>query len=111
MFELYYSIAKEGEVNNLEYIRKVKSLILPLYLSLRGPISIAIFFSFSPQNKSPAAPVINEYADAQLHNLVKRMRQRTALYKKKLVEGDLSSPEASPQTGKHCSLQVLGRRK
>ncbi|EAW91645.1 cyclic nucleotide gated channel beta 3, isoform CRA_b [Homo sapiens] len=58
----------------------------------------------SPQNKPPAAPVINEYADAQLHNLVKRMRQRTALYKKKLVEGDLSSPEASPQTAKPTAV-------
>ncbi|XP_023078689.2 cyclic nucleotide-gated cation channel beta-3 isoform X1 [Piliocolobus tephrosceles] len=58
----------------------------------------------SPQNKPPAAPVINEYADAQLHNLVKRMRQRTALYKRKLVEGDLSSPEASPQTAKPTAV-------
>ncbi|XP_054216697.1 cyclic nucleotide-gated channel beta-3 isoform X1 [Homo sapiens] len=32
------------------------------------------------------------------------MRQRTALYKKKLVEGDLSSPEASPQTAKPTAV-------
>ncbi|XP_054985311.1 cyclic nucleotide-gated cation channel beta-3 [Sorex araneus] len=44
--------------------------------------------------------VISDYADVQLHSLVKRMRQRTALYKRKLVEGDISSPEASPQTAK-----------
>ncbi|XP_042780179.1 cyclic nucleotide-gated cation channel beta-3 isoform X4 [Panthera leo] len=50
------------------------------------------------------APVINEYADAQLHNLVRRMRQRTILYKKKLVEGDISSPEASPQTAKPTAV-------
>uniref|UniRef100_A0A8C2VB88 Cyclic nucleotide gated channel subunit beta 3 n=1 Tax=Chinchilla lanigera TaxID=34839 RepID=A0A8C2VB88_CHILA len=43
-------------------------------------------------------PVINEYADAQLHNMVKRMHQRTALYKEKLMEGEMSSPEASPHT-------------
>ena len=58
--------------------------------------------SFCPKSKPHEAPVINEYADAQLHNLVRRMRQRTILYKKKLAEGDISSPEASPQTGKHC---------
>ncbi|XP_004697783.1 cyclic nucleotide-gated cation channel beta-3 [Echinops telfairi] len=48
----------------------------------------------------PRAPVISDYADAQLHNVVKRMHQRTALYKRKLVEGDVSSPEGSPQTAK-----------
>nr|XP_012326453.1 cyclic nucleotide-gated cation channel beta-3 [Aotus nancymaae] len=58
----------------------------------------------SPQNKPPEPPVINEYADAQLHNLVKRMRQRTAVYKRKLVEGDLSSPEASPKTAKPIAV-------
>ncbi|KAM6171806.1 cyclic nucleotide-gated channel beta-3 [Erethizon dorsatum] len=46
------------------------------------------------------APVINEYADVQLHNMVKRMRQRTAFYKEKLTEREISSPEASPHTAK-----------
>ena len=74
--------------------------------------SISPFFSsFSPKTKPLGAPVINEYADAQLHNLVKRMRQRTMLYKKKLAEGDVSSPEASPQTGKDCYLKVFERKK
>nr|XP_010977651.2 cyclic nucleotide-gated cation channel beta-3 [Camelus dromedarius] len=54
----------------------------------------------SPKTKPLGAPVINEYADAQLHNLVRRLRQRTDFYKKKLAEDDLSSPEASPQTAK-----------
>nr|XP_002710722.2 cyclic nucleotide-gated cation channel beta-3 isoform X1 [Oryctolagus cuniculus] len=58
----------------------------------------------SPKCKLPGVPVINEYADAQLHNLVSRMRQRTALYKRKLIEGDLSSPEASPQTAKPTAV-------
>uniref|UniRef100_A0A8C0DSZ6 Cyclic nucleotide gated channel subunit beta 3 n=1 Tax=Balaenoptera musculus TaxID=9771 RepID=A0A8C0DSZ6_BALMU len=50
------------------------------------------------------APVINEYADAQLHNLVRRLRQRTDFCKRKLVEGDMSSPEGSPQTAKPTVL-------
>uniref|UniRef100_M3YHL8 Cyclic nucleotide gated channel subunit beta 3 n=1 Tax=Mustela putorius furo TaxID=9669 RepID=M3YHL8_MUSPF len=58
----------------------------------------------NPKSKPLGAPVINEYADAQLHNLVKRMRQRTMLYKKKLAEGDISSPEASPQTAKPTAI-------
>lgn len=33
------------------------------------------------------------------------------LYKKKLAEGDISSPETSPQTGKRCYLKVLERKK
>ncbi|XP_077732459.1 cyclic nucleotide-gated channel beta-3 isoform X2 [Canis aureus] len=58
----------------------------------------------SPKSKPLGVPVINEYADAQLHNLVRRMRQRTMLYKKKLAEGDISSPEASPQTAKPTAV-------
>ncbi|XP_010586688.2 cyclic nucleotide-gated cation channel beta-3 [Loxodonta africana] len=58
----------------------------------------------SPKSKPLRAPVINEYADAQLHNLVERMRQRTALYKKKLAEGDISSPEGSPQAAKPTAI-------
>uniref|UniRef100_A0A8C3WR16 Cyclic nucleotide gated channel subunit beta 3 n=1 Tax=Catagonus wagneri TaxID=51154 RepID=A0A8C3WR16_9CETA len=54
----------------------------------------------SPKSKPLGAPVINEYADTQLHNLVRRLHQRTDFYKRKLVEGELSSPEASPQTAK-----------
>ncbi|XDA79777.1 hypothetical protein R6Z07F_009784 [Ovis aries] len=49
-------------------------------------------------------PVINEYADAQLHSLVRRLRQRTDFYKRKLVEADMSSPESSPQTAKPTAV-------
>ena len=79
---------------------------------LMGPtLSLFFFFSFSPKTKPLGAPVINEYADAQLHNLVRRLRQRTDFYKRKLVEGDMSSPESSPQTGGQCDLKVPGRRR
>ncbi|XP_044784449.2 cyclic nucleotide-gated cation channel beta-3 [Bubalus bubalis] len=57
-----------------------------------------------PVSKPPVAPVINEYADAQLHSLVRRLRQRTDFYKRKLVEGDMSSPESSPQTAKPTAV-------
>ncbi|EHB11209.1 Cyclic nucleotide-gated cation channel beta-3, partial [Heterocephalus glaber] len=60
------------------------------------PISICSFLSFSPLG----VPVINEYADAQLHNLMKKMHQRTALYKRKLIEREISLPEDSPHTAK-----------
>ncbi|KAM4865409.1 cyclic nucleotide-gated channel beta-3 [Thomomys bottae] len=54
----------------------------------------------SANSKTLGAPAINEYADAQLHNLVRRIQQRTTLYKRKLTEGELSSPESSPHTAK-----------
>ncbi|XP_010860458.1 PREDICTED: cyclic nucleotide-gated cation channel beta-3 [Bison bison bison] len=57
-----------------------------------------------PVSKPPVAPVINEYADAQLHSLVRRLRQRTDFYKRKLVQGDMSSPESSPQTAKPTAV-------
>uniref|UniRef100_A0A8D2AG81 Cyclic nucleotide gated channel subunit beta 3 n=1 Tax=Sciurus vulgaris TaxID=55149 RepID=A0A8D2AG81_SCIVU len=60
--------------------------------------------AISPKSKPPEAPIINEYVDAQLHNLVQRMRQRTAVYKRKLIDGELSSPEASPQTAKPTAV-------
>lgn len=73
---------------------------------------ISIFFSFSFKNKLLEGSIINGYADAQLHKLVERMRERTAFYKRKLAEDENSpSPEASPQTGKHYSFKVLVRRK
>ncbi|XP_075860790.1 cyclic nucleotide-gated channel beta-3 [Microcebus murinus] len=58
----------------------------------------------SPKSKPFGAPLINEYADAQLHNLVRKMHQRTLVYKRKLVEGDISSPEASPQAAKPIAV-------
>ncbi|XP_036035977.1 cyclic nucleotide-gated cation channel beta-3 [Onychomys torridus] len=49
--------------------------------------------------------IINRYSDAQLHKLVERMRERTALYKRRLAEGENSpSPEASPQTVKSTDI-------
>ncbi|XP_037659113.1 cyclic nucleotide-gated cation channel beta-3 [Choloepus didactylus] len=64
----------------------------------------------SPKSKPLGAPVINEYADAQLRDLVRRMRQRTALYKRKLVERDISSPEASPQTANPTAVSSTQAR-
>lgn len=59
--------------------------------------------------------IINEYTDAHLHNLVERMRERTALYKKTLTEEEnFPEVEASSQTGKTLFLlvfKVLARRK
>ncbi|KAH0505049.1 Cyclic nucleotide-gated cation channel beta-3 [Microtus ochrogaster] len=57
------------------------------------------------KNKLFEGSTINGYADAQLHNLVKRMRERTAFYKRKLTEDEnSSSPEASPQTVKSTEV-------
>lgn len=61
--------------------------------------------SFSSRRKRLGAPVINERADAQLRDLVRQLRQRTAFCKGRLAEGDMSSPEASPHAGKHCSYK------
>ncbi|NWV28155.1 CNGB3 protein, partial [Origma solitaria] len=38
----------------------------------------------------------NEYADAQLHEIVKKMRERANVYKEKLNDPVISSPEGSP---------------
>ncbi|XP_076780230.1 cyclic nucleotide-gated channel beta-3 isoform X2 [Arvicanthis niloticus] len=47
------------------------------------------------------APIINEYTDAHLHNLVERMRERTAFYKKTLTEEEnVPELETSSHTAK-----------
>ncbi|XP_019507166.1 PREDICTED: cyclic nucleotide-gated cation channel beta-3 [Hipposideros armiger] len=58
----------------------------------------------SPKSKARGAPVISAHADAQLHGLVRRMRQRTALYRRRLMEGDPASPEASPPAAKPTTI-------
>ncbi|XP_044539726.1 cyclic nucleotide-gated cation channel beta-3 [Gracilinanus agilis] len=49
------------------------------------------------EKKPNQSPVASKYAETRLQDLASRLRQRTAHYKKKLEEGDLSSPEASPK--------------
>ncbi|KAJ8279952.1 hypothetical protein COCON_G00070180 [Conger conger] len=46
---------------------------------------------------SPPRPVVvNRYADEQMRDVIKRMRERTALYKEKVIDPTASSPEPSP---------------
>ncbi|XP_072269346.1 cyclic nucleotide-gated channel beta-3 [Pyxicephalus adspersus] len=43
--------------------------------------------------------IINsEYAETQIHDLIRRMRERTSHYKEKVVDADISSAEGSPST-------------
>ncbi|XP_078542281.1 cyclic nucleotide-gated channel beta-3 [Lissotriton helveticus] len=45
-----------------------------------------------------ASPISNEYAELQIQELVRRMRQRTRLYKERIVDLEASSAETSPVT-------------
>lgn len=58
-----------------------------------------LFSSFSANRQPHGSPVINARTDAQLHELVRRMRRRTALYRRRLEEGDACSLEASTGAG------------
>uniref|UniRef100_H0ZNG5 Cyclic nucleotide gated channel subunit beta 3 n=1 Tax=Taeniopygia guttata TaxID=59729 RepID=H0ZNG5_TAEGU len=60
--------------------------------------------SLSPGFSKPTrpGPQTNEYADAQLQELVKKLRERANVYKEKLNDPVISSPEASPPT---CKLK------
>uniref|UniRef100_A0A8C9V250 Cyclic nucleotide gated channel subunit beta 3 n=1 Tax=Scleropages formosus TaxID=113540 RepID=A0A8C9V250_SCLFO len=60
--------------------------------------AVDIQFCFS-QEEAPPAPlpiVVNRYADEQLRNIVRRLRERTDLYKEKVIDPYASSPEHSP---------------
>ncbi|XP_065524609.1 cyclic nucleotide-gated cation channel beta-3 [Lathamus discolor] len=48
------------------------------------------------QNPTPSGFKMNDYADAQLQELVRKMRERATVYKEKLKDPVLSSPEGSP---------------
>uniref|UniRef100_F6PG43 Cyclic nucleotide gated channel subunit beta 3 n=1 Tax=Monodelphis domestica TaxID=13616 RepID=F6PG43_MONDO len=58
-----------------------------------------LFCLISTEKKSNQSPIASKYAETRLQDLASRLRQRTAHYKKRLEEGDLSSPEASPKAG------------
>ncbi|XP_071593987.1 cyclic nucleotide-gated channel beta-3 [Heliangelus exortis] len=46
--------------------------------------------------QKPSGVQINEYVDAQLQEIARKMRERAAVYKEKLKDPVLSSPEGSP---------------
>ncbi|NXL46922.1 CNGB3 protein, partial [Podilymbus podiceps] len=48
------------------------------------------------QKPTPSDFKTNEYADAQLQDIVRKMRERATVYKEKLKDPVLSSPEGSP---------------
>uniref|UniRef100_A0A8C3KJC5 Cyclic nucleotide gated channel subunit beta 3 n=1 Tax=Calidris pygmaea TaxID=425635 RepID=A0A8C3KJC5_9CHAR len=48
------------------------------------------------QKPTPSGFQTNEYADAQLQEIVRKMRERATIYKEKLKDPVLSSPEGSP---------------
>ncbi|NXX82989.1 CNGB3 protein, partial [Urocolius indicus] len=50
----------------------------------------------STQKPPPSGFQTNEYADAQLQEIVRKMRERATVYKEKLKDPVLSSPEGSP---------------
>ncbi|NWW74558.1 CNGB3 protein, partial [Climacteris rufus] len=52
----------------------------------------------STQMPTHSGPQTNEYADAQLQEIIKKMRDRANVYKEKLKDPVLSSPEGSPTT-------------
>ncbi|KAI5085881.1 cyclic nucleotide-gated cation channel beta-3, partial [Silurus meridionalis] len=49
-----------------------------------------------PQPSAPCPVVINRYSDAQLRKIINQMRQRTQLYKEKVIDPYTSSPKHSP---------------
>uniref|UniRef100_A0A668AM55 Cyclic nucleotide gated channel subunit beta 3, tandem duplicate 2 n=1 Tax=Myripristis murdjan TaxID=586833 RepID=A0A668AM55_9TELE len=56
-------------------------------------------YSFCRAEAAPPPPppiVVNKYSDEQLRAIIQRMRQRTTLYKEKVVDQHASSPEITP---------------
>uniref|UniRef100_A0A3B4CWE9 Cyclic nucleotide-binding domain-containing protein n=1 Tax=Pygocentrus nattereri TaxID=42514 RepID=A0A3B4CWE9_PYGNA len=63
------------------------------------PLFVIAQFFFCFRQEAPSAPhpiVINKYSDTQLREIIKRMRDRTLVYKEKVSDPYASSPECSP---------------
>uniref|UniRef100_A0A8C0BWA0 Cyclic nucleotide gated channel subunit beta 3 n=1 Tax=Buteo japonicus TaxID=224669 RepID=A0A8C0BWA0_9AVES len=63
---------------------------------LSSTLSFFPFVLISIQKPTPSGFQTNEYADAQLQEIVRKMRERATVYKEKLKDPVLSSPEGSP---------------
>ncbi|KAM9643117.1 cyclic nucleotide-gated channel beta-3 [Morphnus guianensis] len=63
---------------------------------LSSTLSFSPFVLISIQKPTPSGFQTNEYADAQLQEIVRKMRERATVYKEKLKDPVLSSPEGSP---------------
>uniref|UniRef100_A0A8B9EYV2 Cyclic nucleotide gated channel subunit beta 3 n=1 Tax=Amazona collaria TaxID=241587 RepID=A0A8B9EYV2_9PSIT len=78
---------------SLTWLCPVIIRILPLN---NKTLSFFPFILISTQNPAPSGFKTNDYADAQLQELVRKMRERATVYKEKLKDPVLSSPEGSP---------------
>ncbi|XP_053323185.1 cyclic nucleotide-gated cation channel beta-3 [Spea bombifrons] len=52
----------------------------------------------SKDDRQDESAITSEYAEVQIHELIRRMRERTRHYKEKLADTDISSAEPSPTT-------------
>lgn len=65
---------------------------------LQAKRKLKIGSSSHRENRQDEPNITSEYAETQIHNLIRRMRQRTSHYKDKLADGDTSSLETTPST-------------
>uniref|UniRef100_A0A672TWC2 Cyclic nucleotide gated channel subunit beta 3 n=1 Tax=Strigops habroptila TaxID=2489341 RepID=A0A672TWC2_STRHB len=85
----------EDEISSMN--KPKRHSFLPL---LSSTLSFFPFVLISTQNPTPSGFKTNDYADAQLQELVRKMRERATVYKEKLKDPVLSSPEGSPTASK-----------
>ncbi|KAK2528675.1 Cngb3 [Columba livia] len=76
-----------------------KDLLNYTYIPILTMLLLSYYYSTSAKDREKPAPSglqRNEYADAQLQEIVKKLRERATVYKEKLKDPVLSSPEGSP---------------
>ncbi|KAK2527905.1 Cngb3 [Columba guinea] len=75
-----------------------KDLLNYTYIPILTMLLLSYYYSTSAKEEKPAPSGLqtNEYADAQLQEIVKKLRERATVYKEKLKDPVLSSPEGSP---------------
>ncbi|KAG8570495.1 hypothetical protein GDO81_011291 [Engystomops pustulosus] len=83
---------------NLGVLFRVPLVINCMKGILQAQRKLKIGGSSARRNKQDETSINSEYAEAQILDLIKRMRERTSHYKEKLADVDLSSAEPSPTT-------------
>ncbi|XP_075684189.1 cyclic nucleotide-gated channel beta-3 [Rhinoderma darwinii] len=83
---------------NLGVLFRVPLVINCMKGILHAQRKLKVGGTLAKRNRQDEANTANEYAETQILDLIKRMRERTSHYKDKLADVDISSTDPSPTT-------------
>lgn len=98
----------------VQYAKHVRLISIYVHISIsyaemrdKGVSFFFCYFLLFRQEAQPSLPcpvVINTYSDAQLRKVIQQMRQRTQMFKEKVIDPYASSPERSPPVSEYKNI-------